>query len=222
MPDSDKKSLEYNASKGCPAGYHKRESYLSILGNRVAARCVRSTTVYKNSSKNFKKKGSDSMTRRLRALHIPSVKSLTRSNKCPPGQIERKQYVRKYSTAVRQKGFTVRRASGTTYRVYPKAAPTRVESKCVKDTGKPGKGAPKPIGRLRKGELAKHGYSFRKAESERHTALKHAVNEFKPLGVYRKLDAVAKLVENTVPDAAAVFRKDRNWIKEKYGPLTAD
>jgi len=217
---NDKKSLPYNSSKGCPAGYHKRESYLSVLGRRIEARCVRSTTVYKNSSKNFKKKVEGEATQRLRAMHIPSVRSLTRKQ-CPPGQVERKQYVRKYSTAVREKGFTVRRASGATYRVYPKARPTHVESKCVPDKGKSRKNSKTRIGPLRKGELAKHGYSFKKTETERHTALKSAVNEFKPLGVYRKLDAVAKLVENTVPDAAVVFRKDRNWIKDKYGPLEA-
>lgn len=155
------------------------------------------------------------MTQRLGGIHIPSIKSLTRKA-CPPGQIERKAYVRKYSTAVRQRGFTVRRKSGASYRVFPKARSMVVESKCVKDLGKPGKG-PQAIGPLRKGELAKHGYSFRATEEKRRAALRHAIAEFGALGVYRKLNAVSKLMERTVPAAANTFAKDRNWIRGTFG-----
>ena len=158
-------------------------------------------------------------TRRLK-LYIPSIRSLSRKV-CPPGKIERAAYVRKYTTAVRQKGFTVRRKTGTTYRVFPKkTGATVVESRCVKNLGMPGKG-PKAIGPLRKGELAKHGYSFRTGEESRHRALRHAVAEFGALGVYRKLDAVAKLTERTIPEAAKVYEKDRNWVRSKLGPIKA-
>ena len=223
MPNNTKhdfeKSLPFEENKGCPSGYHKRNSYLTVLGHRVPPRCVRSTTVYENTSKEFKRKSMAKQTRRLK-VHIPSIKSLTRKA-CPPGQIERKAYVRKYTTAVREKGFTVRRASGTTYKVFPKAKSTAVESKCVKNTGKPGKGVPKPIGPLRKGELSKHGYSFRDGEDKRHGALRRAVADYGALGVFRKLDAVAKLMVRTVPSAASVYERDRNWVKNKFGPLKA-
>jgi hypothetical protein len=212
-------SLPYDDKKGCPAGYHKRKSYLSLLGLRVKPRCIKSTTVYKNNSKTFKNKESGRQTRK-NSLYIPSIKSLARKA-CPPGMIERRGYVRKYSTAIRQKGFTVKRASGKSYRVYPKASPSSVNSVCVKDTGKPGKGVPKSIGPLRKGELAKHGYSFRDSEDKRHAALKLAVEDYGALGVYRKLDAVAKLTVRTVPRASEVYTKDRAWIQTKYGPLKA-
>jgi len=215
---TDARSLPFNESKGCPDGYHKRSAYVSTRGHRVGPRCVKSTTVYKNTSKQHTRKTLEKAARRLG--HIPSIRSLTRKA-CPPGMIERAAYVRRYTTAVRQKGYTVRRATGTTYRVYPKANPTAVESRCVKDTGQPGKGVPQPIGPLRKGELAKHGYSFRAANNSRHTALRHAIAEFGPLGVYRKLNAVSKLMERTVPNASRVFEKDRNWIREKFGPLKA-
>lgn len=158
-------------------------------------------------------------TRRFK-LYIPSIKSLSRKA-CPPGQIERAAYVRKYTTAVRQRGFTVRRKTGTTYKVFPKkTAATMVESRCVKNLGKPGKG-PQAIGPLRKGELAKHGYSFRAGETTRRRALRHAAAEFGPLGVYRKLNAVSKLMERTVPEASKVFEKDRNWVRSTLGPLKA-
>jgi hypothetical protein len=141
---------------------------------------------------------------------IPSMRSLSRKN-CPPGMIRRKQYTRRYSTAVRNKGFTVKRSNGKTYHVKPKASNMLVESSCIKNVGAPGKG-PKLFGPLRKGELAKHGYSFRRSEAERHAALKKAVNDYGVTGVFRKLNAVAKLTKRASPKASNVFTKDREWI----------
>ena len=86
-----------------------------------------------------------------------------------------------------------------------------VESKCIKNLGRPGKG-PALFGPLRKGELAKHGYSFRRTQSERHAALKKAVDEYGANGVYHKLDAVVKLFKRTKPKISKTFREDREWI----------
>ena len=149
--------------------------------------------------------------------HIPSIRSLSRKA-CPPGQIERKAYTRRYSTAVRKAGFTVKRRSGSTYRVYPKAQNARVAPKCVKDRGLPGKG-PKIFGPLRKGELTKHGYHVRKSDEERHRSIRAAVAEFGGLGVYRKLDAVAKLTERSLPSAYRIYKSDRDWVRSTFGPL---
>ena len=212
------KSVPYNRNTGCPNGYHKRNSYTSSAGHRVEARCVRSTTVYRNTSKEFKRKELAKKTRREK-LYIPSIKSLSRKA-CPPGMIERKGFVRRYSSQVRQQGFTVHR-NGKTYKVFPKERSVSVNSRCVKNTGKTIAGVAKSIGPLRKGELAKHGYAFRKSDMARHRALKHAVDEFGALGVYRKLDAVAKLTVNKVPEASKVYGADKNWVKEKFGPLKA-
>jgi len=35
------------------------------------------------------------------------------------------------------------------------------------------------------------------------------------------LNAVAKLTTRTAPDASKVFKADRNWIRDNYGPLKA-
>jgi hypothetical protein len=148
------------------------------------------------------------------------MKTLAR-NACPPGMIERKGYVRKYSNTVLKRGFTVRRNNGKVYRVNPKNKSMRVNASCIKNTGKPGKGVPRSIGPLRKGELSKHGYSFRLEKSERHAALRRAVDDYGALGVFRKLDAVAKLTKLTVPEASSVYKKDREWIQSEYGPLKA-
>ena len=171
-----------------------------------------------------KKSGTATVRKRTRQLisKIPGIRSLTRKA-CPPGKILRKGYTRHYSTPVRQRGFTVKRSTGTVYRVYPKNKNMYVESRCVKNTGLPGKGSKsaKGFGPLRKGELAKHGYSFRATESQRHAALKSAIEEYTSLGVYKKLDAIAKLTVRTIPRASKVFAADREWVHKTFGPLKA-
>jgi len=100
---------------------------------------------------------SNTAKRRTRKLiqRIPSIRSLSRKN-CPAGMIRKKAYVRKYSTAVKEHGYTVKKKNGTEYRIRPKASEMYVESKCIKNEGSPGKG-PALFGPLRKGDLAKHG-----------------------------------------------------------------
>jgi hypothetical protein len=201
------KSLPYNKTKGCKEGYRKREAYTTIFGTRVPTRCIRSTTVYKNSK-----------TRKRANIYIPSIKTLARKA-CPPGMIEKKAYTRKFSSNIKEKGYTVRKSSGAVYTVRPKVNSITVKAACIKNTGKN-----KPTGRigaLRKGELSKFGYSFRTGESSRHSALRQAVNEFGALGVYRKLDAVAKLSKTTLPEASRIFKSDRNWVNSKFGPIKA-
>jgi len=208
-------SLPYDDRKGCPPNYHKRKSYTSRSGHRVHPRCVRSTTVHKESSKNYTRRVRQVQSARLHAIGKTAIR---KSLKCPPGKIQRRGYVRKFATTVRRKGYTVRKASGQVYRIYPDKEDVYVKPSCVKDPGLPGKGpaSGKGFSILRKGELKKYGYVYDESEEKRHTALKQAEKEFGALGVYRKLDAVAKLSKRTVPEAARVFAKDREWIKSKY------
>jgi hypothetical protein len=105
----------------------------------------------------------------------------------------------------------VKKATGKSYRVHPTNRNMAINARCVKNTGSK-HSAKQQIGPLKKGELAKYGYSFRAAESTRHSALKKAVEEYTALVVYHKLDAVAKLTEHTVPNAAKVFAADREWV----------
>ena len=222
------KSVPFNPIFGCPSGYHKRSSYKSARGLAVPARCVRATTVYKESSKQFKARVTKRLATRRKRHHIGAP-----TRKCPPGQIHRTGYVRRYSTGIRRRGYTVRRASGRVYRVYPEASRMIVRSSCIKDRGLPGKG-PRPfpfkfrggktvygIGPLRKGELTKHGYSTRKSTRARHGALRNAIKEFGALGVYRKLNAVAKLGVRTARSASRTFKKNRDWVRKTFGPLKA-
>ena len=213
------KSVPYNSSQGCPSGYHKRSEYTAASGKYVPPRCVRSTSPYEQSSKEFKRSTLKKMKSRLE--HMPKEKG--EEIRCPKGYIARHSYARRYKTSVRQRGYTVKKASGTTYKVYPKNETLYVPAACVKDLGKPGKGVPegKGIGPMRKGEMTKFGYSSKKPEEERHEALKKAVAELGPLGTYRKLDAVAKLGIRIAPDASRIFAKDRDWVERKFGPLRA-
>ena len=165
------------------------------------------------SSRKRPRKSSHSTKKNHNRVYIPSIKSLARQA-CPSGMIERKGYKRKYRGSIRRKGFTVKR-SGTTYRVYPKAQSATIGATCVKESGKE-KGVPKSIGPLRKGEVSKYGYSFRDSSDKRHTALNKAIKSYGALGVFRKLDAVFKLSESKVPHVAEVFKRDRNWVYEKY------
>jgi hypothetical protein len=128
--------------------------------------------------------------------------------------IRKKAYVRKYSTAVKQRGYTVKKKNGKEYRIRPKATEMYVESKCVKNTGLPGKG-PAIFGPLRKGELAKHGYSFRRSDAERHAALRKAILEYGATDVYRKLNVVTKLFARTHPTYSARFKEDREWVHKQ-------
>lgn len=220
------KSVAFNAFRGCPPGYHKRSSYKSPRGLAVPARCVRSTTIYEETSKEFKARTQKRLSARRRRAGLK-----VNRKPCPPGQIRRTAYTRRYSTSLRQRGYTVRRRNGRSYRVYPSASRMLVRSGCIRNRGRPGKGAmgffkggsrtAKLIGPLRKGELKKHGYSSFNKTAKRHSALRKAVNEFGALGVYRKLNAVSKLGVITMPKVAKTFKRNRNWIRKTYGPLKA-
>ena len=133
---------------------------------------------------------------------------------CPPGQIRRRGYTRKFKNSVKKTGYTVRRG-GKTYIVKPTKAETHVASTCIKDLGKPGKGTTgKPIGPLRTGDLIKYGYSYLiRPDSARHVSLKKAVKAYGALKVYHKLDAVAKLSVRVAPEASKIFAIDRDWVR---------
>lgn len=188
----------------CPRGYVKRHSYTRKNGVHVKSVCVRSTSPYESKPTNSSK----TMRRRLQGV-------FGTRKKCPPGQISRAAYVRRFSTTVAKKGYTKRSKFGKLVKVFPSLKSTFVKSSCVEDKGKPGKGA-QVFGPLRKGELSKYGYSYKLPEPERRMALQKAIQEFGALSTYRKLNAVSKLTTITNPKASSSFAADRNWIRKTY------
>jgi hypothetical protein len=141
----------------------------------------------------------------------------TKKNGCPKGYILRKGYTRKYRSSIAQSGFTVRR-KGKLYTVRPRVTSIHVPAGCIKDRGLSGKGpaSGEGFGKLRKGDLIKYGYQYRLSDAIRHRALKKAMAKYGTLTVYHKLDAVAKLSKRVAPDASAIFKRDRNWVKEQF------
>jgi hypothetical protein len=210
-------SLEYDKKKGCPPGFHKRSSYTSTRGHRVPPRCVKAQTVYAETRKNYSRRMLEKQEHRLKSIH--NLSSSTRKLHCPKGKVSRHGYVRRFGKTIMKKGYTVKRSEGKEYRIYPEKKSVYVKASCVKDMGDPHVKTPDPgnrIGTLRKGELKKHGYVYNKSETDRHSALKKAIQEFGTLGVYHKLDAVAKLSKFSVPEASKIFKEDREWLKSHY------
>jgi hypothetical protein len=197
------------ATRKCPPGYTRRRGYTrKNTGKRVKSMCIRSTSSYTKPANN---------TRKRQAARLAAITGAKKS--CPLGEIPRAAYVRRITSRVHKRGYTKKTKSGKTIKVYPKSRSIFVPATCVKDMGKPGKlpeGAP-IIGPLRKGELKKHGYSYKLPELQRQVALTKAIKEFGPLNTYRKLNAVTKLSQRTSPNAHKIFGKDRNWIRKTYG-----
>lgn len=211
------KSRPYDSVKGCPNGFHKRSGYTTRKGTFVPPRCVRSQSPYAQSSKEYKAGEERRMTQRLRRTKPKGT------IKCPSGYILRDAYVRRYTTAVRTKGYTVKKKSGTVYKVRPQATSYYVPAACIIDKGKKGEGVPggKGIAPLRKGELTKFGYTTRLPGDQRHKAIEKAIAEYGALSIYRKLNAVAKLSLRVAPEASKTFKADRDWVMKTYGPLKA-
>lgn len=208
-------SLPYDERKGCPDGFHKRSSYTSKKGHRVPPRCVKAQTVYRETRKNYSRRVLRRQEERLEHIRRTGTSKL----RCPPGKIQRHGYVRRFGKTVMRKGYTVKKASGKEYHIKPAQKSVYVKPACVKDKGAPKENAADPgdrIGPLRRGELKKHGYIYLKHREERHSALRRAIKEFGPLGVFRKLDIVAKLSKHSAPEASRVFKADRDWLRHRY------
>lgn len=81
----------------------------------------------------------------------------------------------------------------------------------------PNRGPPS-IGPLRKGDLAEFGYKnvASMSENRRHLALAKAVRAYGALSLFRKLNAVYVYTRYTAPVSSAIFKLDRDWVKERY------
>jgi len=129
----------------------------------------------------------------------------------------RKSYTRRFTTPVKEQGFTRKLKSGKNVKVHPKRDRMHVAAACVKNprTSKSGT----RIGPLKAGLLKQFGYVYRLPTDARHSALARAIGVYGALSTYRKLDAVAKLAVSKAPDASRVFAADRDWIRKTFGPL---
>jgi hypothetical protein len=210
---STSKSLPYSSKKGCPPGYRHRKSYRSPRGSYIGPRCIQSQSPYPTGIENLRRKNISRRSSLARTIRT----RLGLTQKCGKGQVLRAPYKRKFSSSIKKSGYNVRRGNRTV-RVYPKAGSQIVKAACIENRGLPGKGpvSGEGFGPLRKGELSKYGYKAKAPETERHAALRKAAGELGGLSVYRKLDAVAKLMGRTEPEYAKIFRDDRAWVRKTF------
>jgi len=139
-------------------------------------------------------------------------KKLGLKKTCPPGQVLRAPFTRKYTNNIRKEGFNVKRGNKTV-RVYPTSKTVLVEATCIDNKTSSGKSI---IGPLKKGELTKYGYSAHAKREARHRALKKAVIVYGALSVFHKLDAIVKLTVRTAPEAHKIFKADIDWLRKNY------
>jgi hypothetical protein len=69
------------------------------------------------------------------------------------------------------------------------------------------------------GILSAHGYSGVRDKSllARHRALGKVIRAGEPpLGLFRRLNVLMILFKRTDPKLSKIFKKDRDWVKEKY------
>jgi hypothetical protein len=146
-------------------------------------------------------------------------RNLTSKLQCPKGKIARHGYVRKFGNTVMRKGYTVKRVSGQKYHINPRRQSVYVKPVCVKDPffkdiKQPDSGKRPDI--FEKGQLKKHGYVYTRTTEDRHESLTKAVKDFGARNVYRKLKLLITLSRQSVPNAARVFKEDKDWIRQKY------
>jgi len=183
--------------KSCPRNSILRKGYTRRLKNktiRVSSGCIKS-----QSQTGKKRSDMDMIKMTMRKKMHKYERKHFGTPHCKKGQIMREGYIRKSFT--RKSGVHI---SG--YEVAPK---------CIKATGlskKRGKKG-KQLFVLQKGELTKYGYHHDLSDEQRHDALKKALDETKPLSVYRKLIALYVLNKNTNPSFAAIYRNDADWVK---------
>ena len=68
-------------------------------------------------------------------------------------------------------------------------------------------------------KLSIHGYSDVREKSPlaRHRALSKVIKAGEPpLGLFRRLNVLMILFKKTDPKLSKIFKKDRDWVKEKY------
>jgi hypothetical protein len=69
------------------------------------------------------------------------------------------------------------------------------------------------------GKLREHGYEDvrEKTELARHRALARVIRAGEPpLGLFRRLNVLMILFKRTDPKLSKIFKKDRDWVKQKY------
>lgn len=76
----------------------------------------------------------------------------------------------------------------------------------------------KGIGKLKAGQLGKHGYHAIKTMKapRRHVALRSAIAEYGAKMILRKLNAIRVYQKNSNPRVSKLFYNDMRWVRKTY------
>ena len=184
----------------CSKGFIKRNSYTKQDGTHVKEECI----VAQSQSG---KKTSKELKRYIATKDIMHKKALEKfgKSKCSKGQIMKEGYRRKpYSRLSR---------SGSKKSIKGKW----IEPTCIKSISK-GSKRNKVIVIMEKDVLVKYGYKNVKTLSitKRHSYLNKAMQDLKPLSVYRRLIAIATLNKNKDNELFKILREDAEYIKKYH------
>jgi hypothetical protein len=185
-------------TKKCSKGQILRKGYITKTQVKVPSSCIIAQSA-------DGKKTSKRLSRYLKnknRIHEKVEKLYKNTKKCSRGQIKRVGYSKK-SYKSHSKNGKIINVKG--YNVAPN---------CINSiTGKSKKGT-KLITIMDKDVLGKFGYHNIKNlnQSERHSALKKAIEKINPLSVYRRIIALATLNKNN-KIINEILIKDANFIK---------
>jgi hypothetical protein len=190
-----------NSKKKCSKGMILRDGYKTKKGSKVPSSCIiaQSDSGKKTSlilKKYLKKKAK---------MHKEAMKRFSKQvpKKCSKGEILREGYKKESFKSHSKTGRNINVSSSWT------------KPACIKSvTGKSKKGS-KLITIMNKDVLGKYGYSNVKSlsKTERHSTLRDAIKNVKPLSVYRRLIALATLNKNKDEELFIILRSDADWIK---------
>jgi hypothetical protein len=210
-----KKSKYYNPFMGCPSGFRKQTGYTRRNGTRVPTRCVHTAS----ASASAKVRG----TKKWLGGGVFSDLLKSSGRKCPKGYVYRKGYTRKFHKGTRRAGYTVRRKSGRTYKIFPKTKAATVKSTCIKPRGKAAAAAAGPdselerkCAQLKAGEMARYNYQYRQPATTRRLAIKRAIQDASPLKIQKRLSLASKCSSSINPVASKVFKEDAEYIRKTY------
>ena len=203
MTDSKKNSSKKN-SKKCSKNMILRDGYTTKKGSKVPASCITAQSDSGKKTSLILKK----YLHKKAKMHREAMKRFSKQvpKKCSKGEILREGY-KKNSFKSHSKTNKIDKninVSGS----WTKPA-------CIKSvTGKSKKGS-KLITIMNKDVLGKYGYSNIKSlsKTERHSSLRDAIKNIKPLSVYRRLIALATLNKNKDEELFIILRSDADWIK---------
>ena len=184
----------------CSKGMIKRNSYTKDNGTRVKENCIKAQSQSGSKTSKILKE----YLKKKDIMHKKAIEKFGKS-KCSKGYIMKEGYKRKPYSKLSRTGSKISVKSNW-------VAPT-----CVKSTSKNSKKS-KLITIMDKDILEPYGYKDIKNLTvvKRHSSLNKAIQDIKPLSIYRRLIAIATLNKNKNIELFKILRDDAEYIKKYH------